>query len=70
MKGKQIQKQLGSTDEHKINVMKERSKNMENWILCYLDIYLMLKKKQYIKEILITSDTQMTRPLWQKTKKN
>ena len=53
-----------------MNVVKDKNKNMENRILCYLDFYLMLKKKQYIKEILITSDTQMTRPLWQKAKKN
>ena len=55
--------------EYKMNVMKDRSKNMENWIFCYLEFYLMLKKKQYIKEILITSDTQMTRPYGRKQRR-
>ena len=40
-----------STIEHKMNVMKDRSKNMDNRILCYLDFYLILKRKNIFKNI-------------------
>ena len=46
-------------DEHKMNIVRDRSKSIENQISCCLDFYSMLQQKQYVKEI-IPSDTQMS----------